>query len=351
MRKATKQEYVLEKIIADIESGRYGESGKMPTEAEYTERFRVSRQTIRSALARLEQEGRIKRVQGSGTYANNSRISKPRTGTIAVICTYISEYIFPSILRGVGGVTLENDYQILMNSTDNSIASERAILTRLIEHPVDGIIVEGTKTALPNPNGVFYKQLSDMGIPLVFINGYYPDLELDNCINVVTDDYGGSYEATRAMILQGHTNVCGIFKSDDMQGINRYKGYIDALVHHGANVKDSNVIWFSTETKGLLIKNFADFFEEVDPNCSALVCYNDQIAVTALSYFSQAESNIRAMASFDRCFPLGAVEGGISFVSYPHPREELGVLAARKLFRMIEGQRESSVVLPWGKCD
>ena len=64
MRKATKQEYVLEKIIADIESGRYGESGKMPTEAEYTERFRVSRQTIRSALARLEQEGVSSPVTG-----------------------------------------------------------------------------------------------------------------------------------------------------------------------------------------------------------------------------------------------------------------------------------------------
>lgn len=345
MRKANKQAGVVEKIRAEIEEGKYGDSGKMPTEAVFTQRFNVSRQTIRAALAILEQEGLVSRVQGSGTYARIRQPQKPRTGTIAVICTYISEYIFPSILRGAGNVTQENDCQMLINSTNNSIATERAILSRLIEHPIDGIIVEGTKSALPNPNGDFYRKLSEMGVPMVFINGYYPDLAAENAIHVVTDDYGGGYNAAREMIEAGHRNICGIFKSDDMQGVNRYKGYIDALVQYGANVKDSNVIWFSTETKALLLKSFADFVEDIDPNCSALICYNDQIAATALRYFEQTESNIRAITSFDSCIPLGG--GDIDFVSYPHPKEMLGRIAAEKLFSMIEGNREESVTLDW----
>ncbi|MCI6850009.1 MAG: GntR family transcriptional regulator, partial [Clostridiales bacterium] len=72
---------------------------------------------------------------------NKGTFSPPKTGQIAVICTYISEYIFPSILRGVENVTKEKDYQLLINSTNNSIASERSILSKLVENPVDGIIV------------------------------------------------------------------------------------------------------------------------------------------------------------------------------------------------------------------
>lgn len=345
MKKASKQTYIYEKILAELESGKYSDGGRMPTEAEYSERFKLSRQTVRGALGRLEAEGKILRVQGSGTYSNMNRRVVERTGTVAVICTYISEYIFPSILRSIESVTAEHGCQLLMNSSNNSVASEREILSRLIDHPVDGIIVEGTKTALPNPNVGFYRTISEMGIPLVFINGFYPDVTGDNVIHIVTDDYAGGYEATRRLIQEGHSNICGIFKSDDTQGLNRYKGYIDALVQHGANVKDSNVIWFSTETKAMLLKNFASFMEETDSTCTGLVCYNDQIAEIALRYLEEVHSSISSVASFDQCLPLSAKD--VKFSSFPHPREELGRLAAEKLFNMIEGKRESSLTLAW----
>ena len=138
MKHPVKQTAVMTHIMEDIQSGRYADGSRMPTEAE--------------ALAALEAQGVIRRVQGSGSYVNHPSQRRKKTGQIAVICTYISEYIFPSILRGIEQVTKENDYQLLMNSTNNSIASERAILSKLRDNPPDGIIVEGTKTALPNPN-------------------------------------------------------------------------------------------------------------------------------------------------------------------------------------------------------
>ena len=133
MKHPVKQTAVMTHIMEDIQSGRYADGSRMPTEAEYSELFRVSRQTVRKALAALEAQGVIRRVQGSGSYVNHPSQRRRKTGQIAVICTYISEYIFPSILRGIEQVTKENDYQLLMNSTNNSIASERAILSKLRE--------------------------------------------------------------------------------------------------------------------------------------------------------------------------------------------------------------------------
>ena len=135
MKHPVKQTAVMTHIMEDIQSGRYADGSRMPTEAEYSELFRVSRQTVRKALAALEAQGVIRRVQGSGSYVNHPSQRRRKTGQIAVICTYISEYIFPSILRGIEQVTKENDYQLLMNSTNNSIASERAILSKLRDNP------------------------------------------------------------------------------------------------------------------------------------------------------------------------------------------------------------------------
>ncbi len=46
-----------------------GSGARLPTEAELVSRFAVSRVTIRAALARLVQEGRIQRTRGRGTVA------------------------------------------------------------------------------------------------------------------------------------------------------------------------------------------------------------------------------------------------------------------------------------------
>lgn len=346
MKRPHKRQYVADMIRAEIESGKYASNGKMPTEAEYVELFNVSRQTVRGALEDLEEAGFIYKVQGSGTFAKPIPQKRTNTGQIAVVCTYISEYIFPSILRGIEKVATANNYLMLVNSTNNSIATERTILSKLIENPTDGIIIEGTKTALPNPNCEFYTTLSKMGIPVVFINGFYPDVSANNVVHVITDDYGGSYSATKELIERGHTNICGIFKSDDTQGVNRYKGYIDSLLHHGANVKDSNVIWFSTETKDVLVQNIESYINVVDKDCTSVVCYNDQIAEALVQYLdSREDSTITSLVSFDKAFHISSQQRDV--ISYSHPKEKLGTIAAEKLFGMIDGQKERSMVMPW----
>src|SRR5262249_3180026 len=45
----------------------------LPSEPELVTRYKLSRTTVRRALARLEAEGRIVRRRGSGTYARQSR--------------------------------------------------------------------------------------------------------------------------------------------------------------------------------------------------------------------------------------------------------------------------------------
>lgn len=62
---------ILSQSLAD---GEYKSSRALPSEPELVSQYRVSRTTVRRALRLLEQEGRILRRRGSGTYAKTSRV-------------------------------------------------------------------------------------------------------------------------------------------------------------------------------------------------------------------------------------------------------------------------------------
>ena len=103
-----KYQIVAEALRAGIRDGTYQKT--LPTEQLLCARFQVSRQTVRQALSLLESERLIDRRQGSGSHIRERR--EPvfrRRRSIAVVTTYISDYIFPSILREIESVCSEND--------------------------------------------------------------------------------------------------------------------------------------------------------------------------------------------------------------------------------------------------
>ncbi|HEY4200599.1 MAG TPA: FCD domain-containing protein [Devosiaceae bacterium] len=60
----------LEKLLA---SGRYGPGAKLPTERDLALELGEGRSAIRNSLARLEMQGRVVRMLGSGTYVSPDR--------------------------------------------------------------------------------------------------------------------------------------------------------------------------------------------------------------------------------------------------------------------------------------
>ena len=77
-----------------------------------------------------------------------------------------------------------------------------------------------------------YQKLEEYNIPYVFYSGMLREDEGEKP-QVLMDDYKGSYLITRYLIENGHRKIAGVFKSDDMQGQNRHKGYVAALQEGG----------------------------------------------------------------------------------------------------------------------
>lgn len=68
-----------EQLRAQLVAGDFGE--RFPTDAELVERYAVSRQTVRQAIARLTADGLVERQRGRGTAVVTTRIEQP-VGTI-----------------------------------------------------------------------------------------------------------------------------------------------------------------------------------------------------------------------------------------------------------------------------
>ena len=58
-----------------IETGEFDSNGQLPSENILSERLNVSRATIRTALARMEYDGIIKRIHGKGTFIRDKSIN------------------------------------------------------------------------------------------------------------------------------------------------------------------------------------------------------------------------------------------------------------------------------------
>jgi GntR family transcriptional regulator of arabinose operon len=347
----SKYSTIADKLKEEMELGKYDGTGKLPTEYELASSFDVSRQTIRQAISSLKAEGLVYQVQGSGTYVSKTQPSAKKGvesafKNIFVICTYISEYIFPSIIRGIEATLNGTGYRINIAATGNKVDLERKILADVIKlRECDGIIVEGSKTGFPNPNIALYEEIEKLGIPIVFLHCSYP--ELPGSVVVGMDDRAGGRIAVERLIKSGCKKILGIFKSDDRQGLMRYAGFSDGLISSGFGLDNAELRWYTTE-------DIADHGMTIDKGMIAVlvkagidgvVCYNDQIATAIIRDFTRAGVKVPKLISFDNSYLCESAS--IPFESLGHRKEELGVIAATKIRNMIDGKKESSTILDW----
>ncbi len=322
-------------ILESIERHQFKFGDKLPSENLMCKKFSISRQTVRNAIDTLEQEGVVRRVKGSGTYVSKP-IGEMRSKTVGVLLSYLNEYIFPSILQGVEEVLTANGFGMDLGITYNKIEAERRFLERVLNANVSGLIIEGTKTGLPNPNLHLYREIIKRDIPIVFMHNFYPELERE-CPSILIDDANCSKKLTNYLVEKGHRRIAGFFKYDDMQGQQRYKGYLMALEEAGISVDEDIIGWFSTHTqKSLFVASSYPVLENIG-KCSALVCYNDELASGMYTYLN--ENGIRvpqdiSMVGFDDSFSNPTTK--IQLTTVKHPKEKLGKKAAKMLMQMIE---------------
>ncbi|MCR5626170.1 MAG: GntR family transcriptional regulator [Lachnospiraceae bacterium] len=310
------------------------EGDKLSSEHQLQKKFGYSRQTVRAALDKLEEDGLITRVRGSGTYVSyKGHDEKFPRKSVGLILSYFSDYLFPQIYSGIESVFEDNGISVDVAVTKNQLNDERSFLERFLSSDPQGLIIEGTRSAFPNPNTKLYEELDRRNIPVIFIHNHYSNIKLNS---IEMDDYGCCYALTEKLIDSGHKKIAAVFKYDELQGIERYRGFIQCMSDHSLTINDESVKWYSTKDSDYSFskKSTSAYLKKIS-DCTAVISYNDEIATHLIDSFLQRGIRVPediSIVSFD---DMSFGNSPVRLVSAVHPKAELGKRAAQTLMDMI----------------
>ena len=337
MDKTAKYMHIVSWAIEQFTTNKFHSGDLFLSEVALGQQFSVSRQTVRRAMEELEKKGYITRIQGRGSFVNDIIMSlkqneQTKVKTIGVVATYIDDYIFPGILRGIEGFLAKRDINMQVKFTKNTIAGELYALQQMLDSDLDGLLVWASKSGLPCINLGMYNTIRQRDIPLVFIDSFYPEVSAPR---VMLDDEQVGYIATKHLIDMGHRNIACVLSHSVIQGHLRYRGYIKAILEAGLPVEDEKTFWYSKENQNEIL-NGQNIINGLS-DCSAVFCFNDQLAMQLIERLRKNGKKVPediSIVGVDNC-ELSSI---CALTSIIHPKEHLGEAAAELLLSMVNGR-------------
>lgn len=339
---------IIKSYIKNLIKEKIVKNGQMlPSEYELTEKFDVSRHTVRQAFGELAKEGWIYKEQGKGTFARYVNTSDKK-GMIGLITTYISDYIFPHIINGIESIMTDEGYSLIIANTNNNKEKEAYQIKSLMEQNIKGLIIEPTKSAEENVNLYLLKEALARDIKIMFINATYKELESEkpNVGYIIMDDVKGGYIATHYLLETGHRRIAGIFKQDDIQGVRREEGYRKALESFNIIPYENLIGHFTTEEKNSFPHKFVQGLLHKELKPDAIVCYNDEIALKVIQTAKECGLSVPqdiSVIGYDDS-KLATVSD-VNLTTVKHPKKEMGEQAAYHLIKMLENDCQKHMVI------
>ena len=372
---AIKYKWLVEQLREIISDSIQNGINKLPTEQELAVRYRVSRQTVRAALAVLEDEREIRRIKGSGAYITGLSSLEDRN-IVGILIPDEQQYKYPALINDIRVALAAEGFSCKVYPTHNHVDQERQILQFLLKSPLRALIVEPVKSALPSPNTELYQRLIQRGTSILFLGCAYP--QLSQIPVIYEDNLYGAGLLVQSLVEKGHSSIAGIFQMDDQRGLERYQGFLDAMQNQGLTVPDRNICWYTTQElddfrQSRDISFLKKFLERITPDYTAFICEDDFIAwllweelslgqekrIAPYAPLSSSLQNTGFKAasaghSFETTIALAAfntsyltTSGLLRATTLTHQTHQPGTLAAQMSINKLKGLPVSSQEVPW----
>ncbi len=216
---------------------------RIPSRTQLGEKYGVTRTTIDKAISSLTNKGYLYSVKGSGTYVTpQSKISvlNENNGplTWGVIMPDIMYGLYTAILRGVSDIANLNNISVTIFNTDNDAKRQHEYVKMLVDSGVNGVIIIPAITDEFIPET--YALLREKHIPFVFCNRNIESMP--EVPFVCSNNFYGAYIGVKHLIAQGYKKIAFLSKKRYSSMLERYHGYIAALLEHGCEVCSKFII-------------------------------------------------------------------------------------------------------------
>ncbi len=163
-----KHERLKEHLIHEMVAGRLKPGQALPSLQHLVKTLGVARMTVCQAMASLENDGLIRRVQGKGTFVEDNAQRKLKRGQdiFALIVPVTLESLYPSLLHGFEAAAGDIHHQTIICCTNGDVERQGNIILQLLDRKVGGVALN--PTVMPPTPAFQIRQLHERGIPVVF---------------------------------------------------------------------------------------------------------------------------------------------------------------------------------------
>ena len=247
----------------------------------------VSHTTVSRALrgSPLISEETTKRIQAAARKlgyfpsAAARSLKTNRSQALGVIVSNIDDPYFSEILQGIEEVAQSNYYSLFMAASQHDSAREASIVQAMRQHRVDGVIICSTTFSDEQS-----QNFSKYGIPIVVVNNQAVE---DYRYSIYHDDVDGSRQLTKHLILMGHRKIAYLGNSSSGRTTqDRLAGFRQEMEAAGLPVSDNHVYEIPGSEPDKSVSG-VDYFLNLQDRPTAIVCFNDMIAIGMLKTLNE----------------------------------------------------------------
>ena len=334
---------IHEVLRTRILQGRFGSSGKLPTEAQLMEEFKVSRITVMRAMRDLQQEGLIWRRQGAGSFVRDSEDDQLRLGIITPELLHAAgtDSLLPTIQDHLAREATKLGLRVFLGNLEMSQQSDPS--TWATVEVAQRLLAHGAKAAVfcPLPfdsrwNAVNLNVLAEFKsarMPVVLLGRdivQYPERSKWDLVSM--DDMNAGYQIGKHLVALRCRQilfVCGRGQSPQL----RLMGLRQALAENMGTLAEE-LVWdqASLERVKMMIQQ---------KKCDGIVCENDLAAARVMADL------IAAGVRIDDCVRMGSFENVAIDSPLPTPltsfAQPIEGMARAAISTLIERKRDPSL--------
>lgn len=273
----------------------------------------------------------LETVDRLGYVPNRSarQLASARSQTILVLIPSLTNTVFIDTLAGIEDALQGTGYQMLIGNSHYNPDEELRLLRVYLEHKPDGVLLTG----ISQPPE-FHAYLERFGIPAVHMMDFAPQR-----VSVGFSQEAAGRALTEHLLARGYRRIAYLAAQLDERVMKRGEGYRQALQTAGCYDPGLEFLDPAPSTMSM----GADKLDQIlaaRPDCEAIFCCNDDLAIGALARCQQrgiAVPQTVAIAGFNDLQPSAWTTPALTTIATP--RREIGRIAAGLLLQLIDGEQ------------
>lgn len=292
----------------------------------------VSRALSGSPLIAPETVERIRQVAEEIGYQPSAAarsLKTRRSRVIGVILSSLDDPFFAEILQGIEDAAQASGYSLFIASSQRDAGRSQQIARAMLEHRAEGVIICSTSVSDSQS-----QSLLQGGFPVVVVNNQAAE---NFRYSIYHDDVDGACQVTRHLVELGHQRIA--YLGDSLSGrtsMDRLNGFRQEMQEAGLPIPAGYIHEVPGGTPEFGLPS-VDYFLELPLRPTAVVCFNDMLAIGLLKGLQLAGVDIpgeMSITGFDNI--RFSTYTNPPLTTFDQPKRFIGLEASRLLLDLLQ---------------